>query len=124
MDGWEVLAELKADSITSTIPVIMVSVMADRTRGLAMGVADVLVKPVDQNSSTGWYSGRWEAVHQCNIIVIDDDDSSRGVYAVLSATTDGRPLRLRMGGRLFEVLERTLPAAIILDLVYAGDGWL
>jgi CheY-like chemotaxis protein len=45
-DGWEVLAELKADPATSEIPVIVASIVDERQRGLALGAADYLLKPV------------------------------------------------------------------------------
>ena len=42
IDGWGVLAELKADPATRGIPVIVVSIVDERTRGLALGAADYL----------------------------------------------------------------------------------
>jgi CheY-like chemotaxis protein len=49
IDGWTVLKSLKADPQLSGIPVVMVSISDDRDRGLAMGAADYLVKPVDRD---------------------------------------------------------------------------
>ncbi len=46
IDGWTVLRTLKADPQLAGIPVVMVSISDDRDRGLAMGAADYLVKPV------------------------------------------------------------------------------
>lgn len=46
MDGWEVLTELKQDPATAAIPVIIVSILDERARGLALGASDYLVKPV------------------------------------------------------------------------------
>jgi CheY-like chemotaxis protein len=45
-DGWEVLAELKQDPATRDIPVIVASIVDERPRGLALGAADYLLKPV------------------------------------------------------------------------------
>jgi CheY-like chemotaxis protein len=44
IDGWAVLSALKADPATSDIPVIVVSVVDEASRGLALGAADYLVK--------------------------------------------------------------------------------
>jgi signal transduction histidine kinase len=53
IDGWTVLKSLKADPQLSGIPVVMVSISDDRDRGLAMGAADYLVKPVDRDRLAG-----------------------------------------------------------------------
>jgi signal transduction histidine kinase/ActR/RegA family two-component response regulator len=46
VDGWQVLAELKADPATADIPVVIASVVDDRSRGLALGADVYLRKPV------------------------------------------------------------------------------
>ena len=45
-DGWQVLADLKADPETAQIPVIIASVVDERPRGMALGAAAYLLKPV------------------------------------------------------------------------------
>ena len=46
LDGWQILAELKADPLTAAIPVIIASVIDDRPRGLTLGADVYLRKPV------------------------------------------------------------------------------
>jgi signal transduction histidine kinase/DNA-binding response OmpR family regulator len=46
MSGWDLLAQLKADPRTSALPVLIASVIDDRSRGLALGAAEYLVKPI------------------------------------------------------------------------------
>lgn len=45
-DGWEVLAALKADAATATVPVVVCTVAEDRHRALRLGAACFLPKPV------------------------------------------------------------------------------
>jgi signal transduction histidine kinase/CheY-like chemotaxis protein len=45
-DGWEVLTTLKADPATARIPVVVVSIVDERTKGLSLGATEYLVKPV------------------------------------------------------------------------------
>jgi signal transduction histidine kinase/ActR/RegA family two-component response regulator len=46
MDGWEVLTRIKADPTTSAIPVVVASIIDERQRGLRLGAAAYLLKPV------------------------------------------------------------------------------
>ena len=50
LDGWQVLAELKANSATAGIPVVIASVVDDRSRGLALGADEYLLKPVHRDA--------------------------------------------------------------------------
>jgi CheY-like chemotaxis protein len=58
LDGWQVLESLKADPATATIPVVVVSILDERGRGLALGAAEYLVKPVSRE-------GVLEALARC-----------------------------------------------------------
>jgi signal transduction histidine kinase len=49
LDGWQVLADLKADPATATIPVVIASVVDDRPRGLALGADVYLRKPISRD---------------------------------------------------------------------------
>jgi signal transduction histidine kinase/CheY-like chemotaxis protein len=49
IDGWSVLHALKADPETRGIPVVVVSIVDERARGVAMGAAAYLVKPVSRD---------------------------------------------------------------------------
>lgn len=49
MDGYEVLARLRADPATADIPVVFVTAMdaaEDEERGLALGAVDYITKPI------------------------------------------------------------------------------
>jgi signal transduction histidine kinase/CheY-like chemotaxis protein len=53
MDGWAVLEELRADPKTQGLPVIIASIVDERSRGLAAGAGDYLVKPVGREELLG-----------------------------------------------------------------------
>jgi signal transduction histidine kinase len=61
LDGWSVLESLKADPETRDIPVVVVSVVDERARGVALGAAAYLVKPVSRDALLGELAavGRW-----------------------------------------------------------------
>jgi signal transduction histidine kinase/CheY-like chemotaxis protein len=49
MDGWEVLRTLKADPATSNVAVVVVSIVDERAKGIALGAAEYLVKPIGRD---------------------------------------------------------------------------
>ncbi len=48
LDGWGVLERLRQNPATSSVPVVVVSVLDERPRGLSHGAAEYLVKPVSR----------------------------------------------------------------------------
>ncbi len=46
LSGWEVLAQLKADPRTQNIPVLVISVMDERSRAKELGASEYLLKPI------------------------------------------------------------------------------
>jgi len=79
LDGWAVLAALKSDIELRNIPVIIVTVLADRGIALSLGAAEFMTKPVDR--------ARLAAVIRENVqgggtvLAIDDDPESRRLVA-------------------------------------------
>jgi CheY-like chemotaxis protein len=57
MDGWKVLEELKGDPATRDIPVVVVSIVDERARGVALGAAAYLVKPVSRDGLVSALAG-------------------------------------------------------------------
>jgi DNA-binding response OmpR family regulator len=45
LDGCQVLHELKADTATRAIPVIVLSIVDNKTLGYRLGACDYLIKP-------------------------------------------------------------------------------
>ncbi len=48
-DGWALLKELKADKALTGSEIIVITILDDRERGLALGASEYLVKPVDRD---------------------------------------------------------------------------
>jgi signal transduction histidine kinase/DNA-binding response OmpR family regulator len=125
IDGWEVLAQLKADPQTAAIPVVVVSMLDDRGRGFALGAAEYLVKPVSKDPLLAALH-RAAAIPEQQPTVVAIDDDSRAIelvranlepegWTVLGATTGQEGLAL--------VRERR-PSAVLLDLLMPGmDGF-
>ena len=82
MDGWTVLRALKADPITASIPVVMVSMLDDRDIGHALGASDYLTKPFDrQKLVTALRRFRRDGTQRPVLVVEDDAPDARGDQA-------------------------------------------
>jgi signal transduction histidine kinase/CheY-like chemotaxis protein len=57
LDGWQVLDQLREDPETADIPIVVASVVDDRARGLALGAAAYLRKPVSREDLLGALAG-------------------------------------------------------------------
>ena len=49
IDGWEVLSRIKGDPVTAQVPVVVVSILDERSRGIALGADEYIVKPVTRD---------------------------------------------------------------------------
>ncbi|HEY5002884.1 MAG TPA: ATP-binding protein [Ktedonobacteraceae bacterium] len=50
MNGWQILHQLKSNPITASIPVILLTVLEDRSAGYVLGADEYLVKPVARDA--------------------------------------------------------------------------
>ena len=46
IDGWEVLSRIKGDPATAQVPIVVVSILDERGRGVSLGADEYIVKPV------------------------------------------------------------------------------
>ena len=114
MDGWAVLALLKADAETRDIPVVMVSFVADEALGTTLGASDSIPKPVDWSRLRGVLD-RIDAASGDILVVDDDADMRRRLRATLSKHGFG----VREAGDGEEALVRVRearPGLVLLDL--------
>lgn len=123
-DGWEVLRELKGSGRTQSIPVIMVSVMAEQEQGLALDVEDYLVKPIDVDRLSRVILRVTGQSPQRNLLLVDDDTDSLKAMSRILEDAGWQAIIAHDGAEALEMLSKTRPAAIILDLLMPGmDGF-
>jgi CheY-like chemotaxis protein len=118
LDGWAVLAALKADVELRDVPVIMMTMVDDRQRGFALGAADYLLKPVDRERLLGVVSTyRPTAESAATILVVEDDLSTREMLRRLLEREGWQVVEADNGEvALGRVAERR-PDLILLDLM-------
>jgi signal transduction histidine kinase/CheY-like chemotaxis protein len=119
MDGWAVLTALKSDVELAEIPVIIVTVLADRGIAVSLGAAEFLTKPVDRARLAATL--RQYVYGSGVVLVVDDENESRDLARRhldrlgwdVAEAGDGT-------GALAWLSQNPRPAMILLDLVMPG----
>src|SRR5262249_60249022 len=74
LDGWSVLAALRQDSDLAEIPVIMVTILDEHRRAVALGAAGYLSKSIDRERLHRLL-GRFRAPARSTKVLLVEDDS-------------------------------------------------
>ncbi|MBD1909318.1 PAS domain S-box protein [Leptolyngbya sp. FACHB-8] len=85
--GWDVLIALKANPATASIPVMIISVLDERTYGLELGAAEYLVKPITRQQLQGAMGQILEsrnALEKQTTLVITPNQSTRSPLILLA----------------------------------------
>jgi signal transduction histidine kinase/DNA-binding response OmpR family regulator len=114
MDGWAVLAALKADPAVADIPVIMLTIVDDRNLGYALGAAEYLTKPVDRERLVAVLK---KYRRDLPVLVVDDDPVLRELLGRTLATAGYTVVEAENGRVALERLREVSPSVILLDLM-------
>ncbi len=116
MDGWQVLAALKADPALETIPVIVLTMLDDTNLGFTLGAAGFMTKPVDRDRLTQLLADSVKP-RSGSLLVVDDDADTRAMLR-RSLERDGWAVCEAANGRdALEHVATDPPGLILLDLV-------
>lgn len=119
MDGWEFLERIKVDKKLATIPVVIASMVADGKKGIALGAAQVIQKPISRErlSATLAAMGMNPSQNKTCVLIIDDDPKSVQILRTYFVN-EGYTVLAAYGGRegIARVREKE-PDLIILDLM-------
>lgn len=116
MNGWDVLAALKADEATADIPVVMVTILDDRSHGFALGAADFLSKPIDLDRLADRVQTYCREESPGRALVVEDDPGQRQAIAE-RLREDGWEVDQAADGLLgLSAARRRPPDLILLDL--------
>jgi len=145
MDGYSVLSELKTNPFTADIPVIFVTALAeaaDEARGIKMGAADYISKPVNpellrarlrthlelqrhrQNPAMLDFLTYPESERISSLLVVDDVPEN--IHELLEALKDRYRIQVACtGARALEIVQgATPPDLVLLDVVMPEmDGY-
>ena len=116
MDGWAVLAALKADDELSDIPVVMVTIIDDRNLGYSLGASEFLSKPIDRSRLVE-VLGRHLDSGRSSVLIVEDDPSTRRLIRRTLESEAVEVLEAENGRAALEVLGDSTPGLILLDLM-------
>jgi len=121
MDGWDFLAKLKASEAYSSIPVVIISIVANEQKGFSLGASQVLQKPVRKNELfTALAELRMDVSDgkHIQILVVDDDPKAvEFVSRHLQSNPHCSVLKAYGGAEAIETACSAKPDLILLDLM-------
>jgi CheY-like chemotaxis protein len=116
MDGWTVLAQLKHDEQVAEIPVIILSIVDDRSRGFLLGANEYVTKPVDWPRLANLLR-KYAAPAAGAILVVEDDPIWREVCVRALGQNGWEVFEAEDGESALDYLAANRPSMILLDLM-------
>ncbi|HET6776340.1 MAG TPA: response regulator, partial [Actinomycetota bacterium] len=125
--GWEFLGLVKGDETTARIPVVIVSMLDERGKGLALGAADYLIKPVSRHDLLATLRPIIAARvgdGSSKVLAIDDDPVAIKLIETVLGEEGFTVVGALSGAEGVQAARTEQPSLIILDLLMPGtDGF-
>ncbi len=117
MDGWSVLRALKVDPVLHNIPVVMLTMLDDRSKGYALGATDYLTKPVDRDQLHTTLARFHAPDEPCSVLLVEDDSATREVLTRALEKAGWAVTEAGNGRQALDQVARQKPRLILLDLM-------
>lgn len=125
MDGWRVLHRLKELPETKDIPIIVVSIVEDKSFGLSLGAVDYMVKPVarlELLSKIERLAQKGRKAHR--VLVIDDNPADISLIEEMLKIDGYEVLKAASGVEGVKTARKERPDLVVLDLMMPDlDGF-
>lgn len=123
-DGWQIIQELKSDPETRDIPVIVCSIVGDADKGLSMGVADYLVKPVTEQDLLDALIRVEHPGATGHVLVVDDNADDRKLLRRILEDAGYKVQEAPGGAEAISFIHTDPPNLVVLDLMMPDvDGF-
>ncbi len=117
IDGWGVLAALKADAETARIPTIMATMLDDRSKGIALGADEFVTKPFDRDRLYALLEHHQRLAPPGEILVVEDDREARERLCQALREQHWEIIEAADGREALEILDRGRVRLVLLDLM-------
>ena len=124
-DGWQVIQELKDDPETCHIPVVMCTIVGEQGRGMSLGAADYLVKPILEQDLLRALDRLDREGGRHRVLVVDDQTEDRNLLRRMIESQEGyEVIEAASGQDAIAVVRQARPHIIVLDLMMPDvDGF-
>jgi len=117
MDGWAVLAAIKADPAIADIPVVMATILDESRMGVALGAADYVTKPIDRARLVSVLERHAAHGEHRRVLLVEDDADTRTLVRRMLERA-GWPVTEAENGRVaLAQLAAGVPNVVLLDLM-------
>src|SRR6516164_1289443 len=117
LDGWSVLAALRQDNELSEIPVIMITILDQQRRGVALGAAGYLTKPIDREQLHRLVERFRAQAQPTRVLLVEDDSFQRERMHAWLESQRWVVQEAANGREALDRLQQSKPDLILLDLM-------
>src|SRR5215475_12521907 len=117
LDGWSVLAALRQDAELADIPVIMITIVDEHRRGIALGAAGYLTKPIDRERLHRLVNRFRAQVPPTRVLLVEDDAVQRERMLGWLEGPQWTVREAENGREALKRIQESKPDVILLDLM-------
>ena len=115
-EAWDLLTRLKREERTSLVPVVVVSTVDDRPKGLALGADAYAVKPVDQTWLLTTLDSLVPMHDALRVLAVDDEETYRFIIREMLTDAGFEVGEAASGLEGLQLTDEFRPDVILLDL--------
>ncbi len=117
MDGWSVLTALKTNPDLASIPVIMLTIVDDESKGYALGASDYMIKPIDRERLVSMLQKYQDTSLPFSVLVVEDDIATRDMMRQVLEKEGWTVSEAKDGREALKRVAENPPSLILLDLM-------
>jgi signal transduction histidine kinase/CheY-like chemotaxis protein/HAMP domain-containing protein len=117
LDGWSVLAALRKDPELADIPVIMITIVDEHRRGIVLGAAGYLTKPIDRERLHRLVSRFRAPVPPTGVLLVEDDAVQRERMREWLEGPQWTVREAENGREALKRIQESKPDVVLLDLM-------
>ncbi|MGC2073517.1 MAG: response regulator, partial [Pseudolabrys sp.] len=117
LDGWTVLAALRGNPELADIPVVMATVTDQQRKGMALGAAGYLTKPLDRDQLIALLRPFQARVRRTRVLMVEDDPAQRMSIRSVLEPQQWRVTEADNGRVALDLLAKEIPDIILIDLM-------